>query len=68
MGARAASCLVGALSVLAGALSAAEVAVQVFINDPPIPRFTCAILVGLINLSAAIARFVAQHSVSGAEQ
>jgi len=56
------------LSVLAGALSAAEVAVQVFIDNPPIPRFTFAILAGLISLSAAIARFVAQRSVSGAEQ
>jgi hypothetical protein len=53
------------LSALAGVLSAAEVVVQVFVDNPPIPRLTFAVLAGLVSLAAAAARFVAQRTVSG---
>ncbi len=56
------------LSALAGLLNASEVVVQVFIDNPPIPRLTFAVLAGLVSLAAAVARFVAQRTVSGGEQ
>lgn len=56
------------LSLLAGALGAAEVAVQALIDDPPIPRLTFAALAALVSFAAPIARVVAQRSVSGAER
>jgi hypothetical protein len=53
------------LNVLASFLSGAEIVVQVFLDDPPIPRGTFAILALATTLAAGVARFIAQNSVSG---
>lgn len=50
---------------LAAALSAAEVAIAVFIDNPPIPRGVFAAIAGLVTLAAAVARVLAQNKVSG---
>lgn len=56
------------LALLAGALSAAEVAVLVFVDSPPLPRGSFAVLAALVSFAAPIARLVAQRSVSGDER
>lgn len=53
------------LNVLASLLSGAEIVVQVFMDDPPLPRGAFAILALLATTAAGIARFVAQKSISG---
>jgi hypothetical protein len=53
------------LSIVAGVLGAAEVAVEVFMADPPISRGVFAALAALVSLAAAIARVVAQQPISG---
>lgn len=53
------------LNVLASFLSGAEIAVQVFMDEPPIPRLTFAGLALLTTLAAGVARFIAQKSISG---
>lgn len=53
------------LNVLASFLSGAEIVVQVFIDDPPLPRGTFAMLALATTLAAGVARFVAQNAISG---
>jgi hypothetical protein len=53
------------LIVLAGLLSGIELAIAVFIDNPPIPRGLFALLIVIVSVAAAIARFVAQRKVSG---
>jgi hypothetical protein len=50
--------------VLAAILSAAEVVIAVFMDEPPIARGVFAALAGLVTIAAALARFVAQSKVS----
>lgn len=51
-----------ALSIL---LSAAEVGLSVFTDDPPIPRATFAVLAMAVTLAAAVARLLAQPDMHG---
>jgi hypothetical protein len=51
------------LTLLASALGAAELAVQVFMDEPPIGRGAFAALGAVVSFSAAVARVVAQPSV-----
>lgn len=53
------------LALIAAALGAAEFVVQVFMDDPPIPRGTFAAIGAAVSFSAAIARVVAQVPISG---
>lgn len=53
------------LIVLTWLLTAAEVGFGFFTDDPPLPRATFAALAMATTLAAAIARFVAQRTVSG---
>lgn len=48
------------LTLIASALGAAEFVVQVFMDDPPMPRGTFAALGAAVSFSAAIARVVSQ--------
>lgn len=53
------------LSIVAGTLGAAEVAIEVFMTDPPISRGIFAALAALVSVAAAVARVVAQQPISG---
>lgn len=53
------------LNVLASGLSGAEIVIQVFLDGPPIPRGTFAVLALVTTLAAGVARFIAQQSISG---
>ncbi|MGX1786827.1 DUF7940 domain-containing protein [Bosea sp. NPDC055332] len=53
------------LALLSAVLGAAEVAVEVFISDPPISRGVFAALAAAVSLAAAVARVVAQTPISG---
>lgn len=56
------------LAALSAIFGAAEVAVQVFMDDPPIPRGTFAAIAAFVSFGAAMARVIAQESVSGGGQ
>lgn len=53
------------LNVAASVLGGLEIVVQVFLDDPPIPRMTFAALALATTSAAGIARFVAQRAISG---
>lgn len=53
------------LNVLASFLSGAEIVVQVFLDEPPLPRGAFAVAALLTTMAAGVARFVAQKSISG---
>ncbi|MCK2057175.1 hypothetical protein [Methylobacterium sp. 37f] len=53
------------LSILATVLSGAEIVVQVFLSDPPIPKGIFAVLAMLVTIASGVARLFAQPSVSG---
>jgi hypothetical protein len=53
------------LIVLAGLLSGIELAISLFIENPPIPRGLFALFAVVVSIAAAVARFVAQRKVSG---
>jgi hypothetical protein len=53
------------LILLAGLLSGIELAMTIFIDNPPIPRGLFALLAVFVSIAAAVARFVAQRKVSG---
>jgi hypothetical protein len=55
------------LSLIAALLGAAEFLVQFFMDDPPIPRGTFAVLGALVSFAAPIARVVMQQNLSGDE-
>nr|WP_052232463.1 hypothetical protein [Methylobacterium sp. ZNC0032] len=55
------------LNVFAAALTGAEFLFQVFMDNPPVPRGTFAAAGFVTTVAAAIARFIAQESVSGGE-
>jgi len=53
------------LNVAASVLGGLEIVIQVFLDDPPIPRLTFASLALATTVAAGVARFIAQQSVSG---
>lgn len=53
------------LSILATVLSGAEIVVQVFLSDPPIPKGLFAVLAMLVTIASGVARLFAQPAVSG---
>lgn len=53
------------LNVLASVLGGLEIVVQVFLDNPPIPRMTFAGLALGTTVAAGVARFIAQQSISG---
>jgi hypothetical protein len=53
------------LALLSAVLGAAEVAVQVFMDDPPVERGVFAAVAAFVSLAAAVARVVAQQPISG---
>lgn len=53
------------LIALATLLTGAEFVLQVFMDDPPLPRGTFAALGFLTTIAAGAARFIAQQNVSG---
>lgn len=53
------------LIALAAVLSGLEVAIQFFVENPPLPRGVFALLSALVTVAAFFARFVAQKKVSG---
>lgn len=53
------------LITLSLVLSAAEVGISVFSDDPPIPRATFAALAMAVTIAAAVARIIAQPELHG---
>jgi len=49
-------------------LSALEVGISVFTDDPPLPRATFAALAVAVTIAAAVARIVAQPELHGDDQ
>ncbi|NNM74749.1 hypothetical protein HJG44_20520 [Enterovirga sp. DB1703] len=55
------------LTILASALSGAEVLISILADNPPLPRGTFAILAMLVTMGAGIARLVAQRDLPGVQ-
>ena len=53
------------LALLSAALGAAEVAIQILTDNPPLERGVFAALAAAVSLASAVARVIAQAPISG---